>query len=97
MKLGMTLGYSGGTFDNQVDLVRQAESLGFDSVWTAEAWGSDAVSPAAWLLASTTKIRVGTAIMQMSARTPAMAAGLTDHLWSVHELLHLIPIFTNSL
>ncbi|HEX4889460.1 MAG TPA: LLM class F420-dependent oxidoreductase [Alphaproteobacteria bacterium] len=74
MKLGMTLGYSGGTFENQVDLVRQAESLGFDSVWTAEAWGSDAVSPAAWLLASTTKINVGTAIMQMSARTPAMAA-----------------------
>ncbi len=74
MKLGMTLGYSGGTFENQVGLVREAESLGFDSVWTAEAWGSDAVSPAAWLLASTTKIKVGTAIMQMSARTPAMAA-----------------------
>ncbi|HAD26982.1 MAG TPA: LLM class F420-dependent oxidoreductase [Alphaproteobacteria bacterium] len=74
MKIGMTLGYSGGTFDNQVDLVRQAESLGFDSVWTAEAWGSDAVTPAAWLLASTTKIKVGTAIMQMPARTPAMAA-----------------------
>jgi F420-dependent oxidoreductase-like protein len=74
MKLGMTLGYSGGKFENQVELVRQGESLGFDSVWTAEAWGSDAVSPAAWLLASTTKINVGTAIMQMSARTPAMAA-----------------------
>lgn len=74
MKLGMTLGYSGGTFENQVGLVREAESLGFDSVWTAEAWGSDAVTPAAWLLASTTKINVGTAIMQMSARTPAMAA-----------------------
>ncbi|HBF97061.1 MAG TPA: LLM class F420-dependent oxidoreductase [Alphaproteobacteria bacterium] len=74
MKIGMTLGYSGGTFDNQVDLVRQAESLGFDSVWTAEAWGSDAVTPAAWLLASTTTIKVGTAIMQMPARTPAMAA-----------------------
>lgn len=74
MKIGMTLGYSGGTFDNQVDLVRQAEALGFDSVWTAEAWGSDAVTPAAWLLASTTKIKVGTAIMQMPARTPAMAA-----------------------
>ncbi|MSP41769.1 MAG: LLM class F420-dependent oxidoreductase [Alphaproteobacteria bacterium] len=74
MKLGMTLGYSGGKFENQVELVRQGESLGFDSVWTAEAWGSDAVSPAAWLLASTTKINVGTAIMQLSARTPAMAA-----------------------
>ena len=74
MKLGLTLGYSGGTFENQVAQVREAESLGFDSVWTAEAWGSDAVSPAAWLLASTSKINVGTAIMQMSARTPAMAA-----------------------
>ena len=72
MKLGLSLGYSGGAFENQVDLVRQAESLGFDSAWTAEAWGSDAVSPAAWLLASTTKIKVGTAIMQMAARTPSM-------------------------
>ena len=74
MKLGLTLGYSGGSFENQVGLVRHAESLGFDSVWTAEAWGSDAVTPAAWLLASTSKINVGTAIMQMPARTPAMAA-----------------------
>ncbi len=74
MKLGLTLGYSGGAFVNQVEQVRLAESLGFDSAWTAEAWGSDAVSPASWLLASTTKINVGTAIMQMSARTPSMAA-----------------------
>ncbi len=74
MKLGMNLGYSGGTFENQVDLVRLAESLGFESAWTAEAWGSDAVSPAAWLLASTTRLKVGTAIMQMAARTPSMAA-----------------------
>jgi F420-dependent oxidoreductase-like protein len=57
-----------------MDLILEAESLGFDSVWTAEAWGSDAVSPAAWILALTSKINVGTAIMQMPARTPAMTA-----------------------
>jgi F420-dependent oxidoreductase-like protein len=57
-----------------MDLIKQAESLGFSSVWTAEAWGSDAVSPAAWILAQTEKITVGTAIMQMPARTPAMTA-----------------------
>ena len=56
-------------------MIKQAESLGFtSSVWTAEAWGSDAVSPAAWILAQTEKINVGTAIMQMPARTPAMTA-----------------------
>jgi F420-dependent oxidoreductase-like protein len=57
-----------------MDMVKQAESLGFTSAWTAEAWGSDAVSPAAWILANTEKINVGTAIMQMPARTPAMTA-----------------------
>lgn len=74
MKLGMMLGYSGKKISLPMDLVKQAESLGFDSVWTAEAYGSDAVSPAAWILAQTTKIKVGTCIMQMPARTPAMAA-----------------------
>jgi F420-dependent oxidoreductase-like protein len=57
-----------------MDMIKQAESLGFTSAWTAEAWGSDAVSPAAWILAQTEKINVGTAIMQMPGRTPAMAA-----------------------
>ncbi len=57
-----------------IELVQQAEALGFESVWTAEAYGSDAVSPAAWLLAQTKTIKVGTAIMQMPARTPTMAA-----------------------
>jgi len=57
-----------------MDLIKEAEALGFDSVWTAEAWGSDAVSPAAWILAQTTKIRVGTGIMQMPARAPSMTA-----------------------
>jgi F420-dependent oxidoreductase-like protein len=55
-------------------LILEAERLGFDSVWTAEAYGSDAVTPLAWIGAQTTKIRLGTAIMQMPGRTPAMTA-----------------------
>ncbi|MBN51825.1 MAG: LLM class F420-dependent oxidoreductase [Spongiibacteraceae bacterium] len=74
MKLGMMLGYSGKKLTLPMDLIKQAEKLGFDSVWTAEAYGSDAVSPAAWILAQTEKMKVGTCIMQMPARTPAMAA-----------------------
>ena len=74
MKLGIVAGYSPAKMSVPMDLILEAENLGFDSVWTAEAWGSDAVTPAAWILARTTKINVGTAIMQMPARTPAMAA-----------------------
>lgn len=74
MKLGFLLGYSGKHININMDLIKHAESLGFDSVWTAEAYGSDAVTTATWVLAQTEKIRVGTAIMQMPARTPAMAA-----------------------
>jgi F420-dependent oxidoreductase-like protein len=74
MKLGIISGYSPATMSVPMDRIQHAESLGFDSVWTAEAWGSDAVSPAAWILAQTTKIKVGTAIMQIPARTPAMTA-----------------------
>ena len=73
MKLGLLLGYSGKRLNIDMDTIKHAESLGFDSVWTAEAYGSDAVTPATWILAQTDKIRVGTAIMQMPARTPAMA------------------------
>ena len=74
MKLGIVLGYSGSGMELPMDLVLEAERLGFDSVWTSEAYGSDAISPAAWVLARTSRIKVGTAIIQMSARTPAMAA-----------------------
>lgn len=74
MKLGLVLGYSGIEMSLPMDLVREAESLGFESVWTSEAYGSDAISPAAWLLARTSRIKVGTAIIQMPARTPTMAA-----------------------
>lgn len=74
IKLGLALGYSGKSLDLPLDLVKRAEAVGFDSVWVSEAYGSDAVSPAAWLLAQTSRIKVGTSIMQMPARTPAMAA-----------------------
>ena len=74
MKLGIVVGYSGATMKLPMTEVLEAERLGFDSVWTSEAWGSDAVSPAAWMLARTTRIKVGTAIMQMPARKPTCAA-----------------------
>jgi F420-dependent oxidoreductase-like protein len=74
MKLGLVAGYSPAKMLLPMELILEAENLGFDSVWTAEAWGSDAVTPAAWILALTSKINVGTAIMQMPARSPAMTA-----------------------
>ena len=74
MKLGLELGYSGARMVIPMDLILEAERLGFESAWFSEAWGSDAVTPAAWVLAQTTKIHVGTAIMQIPARTPACTA-----------------------
>ncbi len=75
MKLGLIMGTGGGgAIKIDMDLIREAEDLGFDSIWTSESWGSDAISTASWVLAQTTKIKVGTGIIQMSARTPAMAA-----------------------
>jgi F420-dependent oxidoreductase-like protein len=74
MKLALSLNYSGATLALDLERVLEAERLGFASVWTAEAYGSDAVSPAAWIAARTTRIHVGTGIMQIPARTPAMTA-----------------------
>ena len=74
MKLGIVAGYSPATMSVPIDLIKEAEGLGFSSVWTAEAYGSDAVTPAAWILSQTEKIHVGTAIMQMQSRAPAMTA-----------------------
>jgi F420-dependent oxidoreductase-like protein len=74
MKLGLRLEISGAHPGVPLDLVLEAERLGFDSVWSSESWGADAVTPVAWVLARTTKIKSGTAIMQIPARTPAMAA-----------------------
>ena len=94
MKLGLMSGYSGAQMGLPMDAIHHAEKLGFDSVWTAEAYGSDAVSPAAWILANTTTIKVGTAIMQMPARTPActaMTAMTLDSLSGGRFLLGLGP------
>ena len=74
MKLGLISGYSGRKINIPIDHVKHAENLVYESIWTSEAYGSDAVTPAAWILAQTEKIKVGTAIMQMPARSPAMAA-----------------------
>jgi F420-dependent oxidoreductase-like protein len=74
MRLGLLTGYSGAKLTLNLDLILHAERLGFDSVWTAEAYGSDAVTPLAWIASKTTRIRLGTAIMQMPARTPGMTA-----------------------
>jgi F420-dependent oxidoreductase-like protein len=74
MQLGITLRINGATPKLSMDEVLEAERLGFVSVWSGEAWGTDAISPVAWALARTTKIKAGTAIMQMQARTPSCAA-----------------------
>ena len=74
MKLALSVGYSGATMTLPVARVQRAEQLGFDAVWTAEAYGSDAFSPLAYLAAVTTRIKLGTGIIQLAARTPANAA-----------------------
>src|SRR5262249_21386833 len=74
LRLGLTAGYSGASMQISRELVLEAERLGFWSVWSAEAYGSDAVSPLAYIAAFTSRIKLGTAIMQMPARTPAMTA-----------------------
>src|SRR5213595_820211 len=76
MKLGLNIAYwgLGLSADEQLELVREAERLGFDSVWAAEAYGSDAATVLAWLAGQTTKIKLGSAIFQMPARSPAMTA-----------------------
>jgi F420-dependent oxidoreductase-like protein len=84
IKLGYSTGYwSAGPPGGALEAVKEAERLGFDSVWTAEAYGSDALTPLAWWGAHTDRIRLGTGIVQLSARTPAataMAAITLDHL-----------------
>ncbi len=76
MRLGLHVGYwgLGLTAEQQLTLVREAESVGFDSVWAAEAYGSDAATVLAWLAANTERIKIGSAIFQMPGRSPAMTA-----------------------
>src|SRR6185369_13159125 len=71
---GLMVGYSGAQVSIDINMVKESERLGYDSVWTAEAWGSDAVSPLAWVAAQTTRIRLGTGIMQLPGRSPANTA-----------------------
>ena len=82
-RLGLALGYWTAERDDPIELVRLAEDLGYDSVWTGEAYGSDALTPLCWLGARTSRIKLGTNVLQMSARTPtsvAMTAVTLDHL-----------------
>src|SRR5947209_2045920 len=84
LKLGFNVGYwAGGPPPGALESVQEAERLGFESIWTAEAYGSDALMPLAWWGSSTERIKLGSAIVQISARTPAataMAAMTLDHL-----------------
>ncbi|OGP83775.1 MAG: hypothetical protein A2Y95_07105 [Deltaproteobacteria bacterium RBG_13_65_10] len=82
MRLGLTAGYSGAQMSINLDLILEAERLGYDSVWTAEAYGSDAVTPLAWIGANTTKIRLGTGILQMPARAGRTSTTITRSAWA---------------
>ena len=74
MRLGLMIGYSGAKIEVPLAMIQEADQLGYYAVWTAEAYGSDCVTPLAWIGAQTQHIHLGTAIMQMPARTPAMTA-----------------------
>jgi F420-dependent oxidoreductase-like protein len=93
LRLGLQLGYWQARPQlGFVQLAQEAERLGYDSVWTAEAWGSDAFTPLAWIGAQTSRIKLGTAVVQLSARTPtatAMHALTLDHLTNGRLLLGL--------
>ncbi|MFK8021887.1 MAG: LLM class F420-dependent oxidoreductase [Pseudomonadales bacterium] len=93
LTLGLELGYWGQFYpESHTQLAKTAESLGYDSVWTAESWGNDAFTPLAWLGANTSKIRLGTSVAQLSARTPtacAMSALSIDHMSGGRMILGL--------
>ena len=93
LKLGLALGYWGAQAPtNLIPMVQQAERLGYDTVWTAEAYGSDAITPLAYLASVTERIRLGTGICQLSARSPtamAMTAMTLDHLSNGRFILGL--------
>jgi F420-dependent oxidoreductase-like protein len=93
MRLGLALGYWGRSpARDHVELAQTAERLGYDSVWTAEAWGSDVFTPLTWIAAHTSRIKLGTGIAQMAARSPtttAMHALTLDHLSGGRVMLGL--------
>ena len=74
MRLGLNIGYSGAQVALPLDLIQEADRLGYHAVWTAEAYGSDCITPLAWIGALTKNIKLGSGIMQMPARSPAMTA-----------------------
>lgn len=93
LKLGIQMGYWGAQpTPDIIGIAQEAEKLGYDSIWSAETWGSDAFTPLAWIGAHTSKIRLGTGVVQISARTPsatAMAALTLDHLSGGRMILGL--------
>lgn len=92
MRLGLMVGYSGSRIEMPTELIQEADRLGYYALWTAEAYGSDAVVPLAWMGALTKNIKLGTAIMQMPGRTPAntaMTAMTLDQLSGGRMLLGL--------
>jgi F420-dependent oxidoreductase-like protein len=92
MRLGILAGYSGAQAELNMEVIQEADRLGYYAVWTSEAYGSDAVVPLAWIGAQTKKIKLGTAIMQIPARTPAntaMTVMTLDHLSGGRALLGL--------
>ncbi|MFL5876428.1 MAG: LLM class flavin-dependent oxidoreductase, partial [Solirubrobacteraceae bacterium] len=96
MQLGLNIAYwgLGLTGEEQLELVQEAERLGYDSVWAAEAYGSDAATVLAWLAGQTSRVKLGSAIFQMPARSPAMTAmtaATLDQLSDGRFLLGLGP------
>jgi F420-dependent oxidoreductase-like protein len=98
MKLGVHIGYwgLGLTRSDQLEIVQEAERLGYDSVWTAEAYGSDAATVLAWLAGVTTKIRLGSAIFQIPGRTAAMTAMTAATLDNISEGRFILGLGTSG-
>lgn len=96
MKLGLMVGYSGADMKLDLELVQEAERLGYDSVWTAESWGSDAVAPLAWIGAHTRTIKLGTAVMQLPGRSPANTAMTAMTLDALSGGRHILGLGTSG-
>jgi F420-dependent oxidoreductase-like protein len=98
MRLGLHVGYwgLGLTSQQQLELVREAESIGYDSVWAAEAYGSDTATVLAWLASQTERIRIGSAIFQIPGRTPAMTAMTAATLDNISDGRMILGIGTSG-
>ena len=84
LKLGIQMGYWGaGPNPHMLTIAKEAERLGYDAIFTAEAWGSDVFTPLAWMGAHTERIRLGTAVAQLSARSPT-ATAMAAHAAETH-------------